>query len=278
MKKILCLISAMALIMSCFMIIASAETVYPAGERILCDNIYRNGMATASYSNCIGSAAYWSTSDNTMDAAAITEPEMSFKFNITTPGTYVIYTRAMLETNGSDSFFYNIDNTGWTERHPNAQGADFKWIDVVTCHFEAGEHTFQWHHRESGGVFDCFSVILADGNYRIIVDGSELKTDVEPYLENGVSMVPFRAFGEALGAEVQWLPAERAATMTKGNVTLKVLENSDKAYFNKFPMTIATPARIINGRFMVPARFVADNLGHNVNWYSKTNHAFIANK
>ena len=112
----------------------------------------------------------------------------------------------------------------------------------------------------------------------MLVEGNTLETDVAPYIENGVSMVPFRALGEALGADVGWDAEKRSATITSGKISLTIVENSNTAYWANFPMKLETPARIINGRFMVPVRFVADNLQYDISWAPGTNHAFITKK
>ena len=117
------------------------------------------------------------------------------------------------------------------------------------------------------------SVMASDIN--VTIDGKVQSYDVMPVIENGRTLVPMRGIFEALGAEVSWDGENRSATIKTDKLSLTVVENSEEAYFRKFPVKLESPARIINGRFMVPVRFVAGNLQYSINWIPQTNHTFI---
>ena len=261
-----------------FSLCVSAETVFETEKVIKCDNISKDGMTYSSYDKSIGDSVYFTFGDFVKDPAEITAPEMSFKINIPQEGNYMVYVHAAFTSNSSDSFYYKFDDMPWKDVHPNSKGESLVWFGIGTNYLTPGEHTFYWHHRESGSYFDCFSVIGANSEFKIVVEGNTLVSDGPPCVENGVSLAPFRALAEALGAEVSWNDAERSATIKTDKVSLTVVENSPQAYFGKFPMNLDTPAKIIKGRFMVPVRFIANNLQHDVTWFSGTNHAFIIKK
>jgi hypothetical protein len=99
----------------------------------------------------------------------------------------------------------------------------------------------------------------------IIVNGSQVSSDVPPQIVNGCTMVPVRVISEAIGANVSWDPDTQTVTlldngvhvaMTLGGYTLE----------NGSPITLDNPAQIINGRVMVPIRFIAEAFGCQVNW------------
>jgi len=257
----------------------SAETVFETEKLIKCEDVYSSSLLPTTYAKSFGDRVYFTSGNVVTDSTLITEPDLYFKFNVPQDGNYTMYLHGAFPTGGSDSFFFKFDNDEWKDIHPQSKGNMLYWTVVTTNHyFTAGEHTFYLHHREVGAVFDCFSIIRSDGDFKIIVEGATLESDVAPYIENGVSMVPFRALAEALGAEVTWNGEERSATIKTPKVSLTVVENSGEAYFGNFPIKLESPARIINGRFMVPVRFVAGNLQYEVNWISYTNHAFIEKK
>jgi len=103
----------------------------------------------------------------------------------------------------------------------------------------------------------------------VFLDGKQLSFDVPPTLDNGRTLVPLRGIFEALGVEVQWDGATQTVTATKGNTTIK-LTVGGQAYKNGQPITLDVPAKIINGRTLVPLRFVSEALGSQVNWDDKT--------
>lgn len=278
MKKIVLLsiliITTLALTPLC----VSAETVFETEKRILCEDINNSEMGSTTMDNSYGDRVFFTYESNITTPEEIQKPMMSFKFNAPEDGNYAIYVHGVFPTNGSDSFFYKVDDRPWKDVHPNAKGQSLVWFSVGVVNLTAGEHTFYWHHREVGSYFDCFTIAKADGSFKVLVEGNTLETDVAPYIENGVSMVPFRALGEALGADVSWDDEKRSATIATEKVSLTIVENSDTAYWANFPMKLDCPARIINGRFMVPVRFVVNNLQYDINWAVGTNHAFIIKK
>ena len=54
--------------------------------------------------------------------------------------------------------------------------------------------------------------------------------------------------------------------MKKALAVLGLLIDSTRASVNDDFVTLDQPATIINGRTMVPARFIAENLGATVEW------------
>lgn len=105
---------------------------------------------------------------------------------------------------------------------------------------------------------------------KLTLDGAEIKTDVAPVIIDGRTLVPVRAIFEALGATVGWDEATRTVTANKSDITIKLVLDNKIATVNGQSQTLDVPAQSIDGRTMVPARFVADNLNYNVNWDNAT--------
>ena len=80
------------------------------------------------------------------------------------------------------------------------------------------------------------------------------------------TMVPLRAIGEALGAELGWDGVRRVVTLTKGGVTVRLTIGSNVAEVNGAAVTMDTIAVIRNDRTMVPLRYVGEFLGAEVGW------------
>lgn len=140
----------------------------------------------------------------------------------------------------------------------------------------------------------------------LVIDGRTILTDAPPFIENNRTMVPIRVISESLGAEVHWDEENRLVTVldrgkTGGFSTFFILEidnrmakmadlakmnrileegakipdgASRKAYLDKAESqgrfytdrSLDTAPVIRNNRTYVPIRFIAEELGMDVNW------------
>jgi hypothetical protein len=112
----------------------------------------------------------------------------------------------------------------------------------------------------------------------LYVDTELIETDTPPTVVDGRTLVPVRAIFEALGATVDWDNTTRTATGKRGDTTVVIQIGNTTAYVNGEAKTLDVPAQLINGRTMVPARFVSEALGCEVTWYQKTQTAAVADK
>ena len=101
---------------------------------------------------------------------------------------------------------------------------------------------------------------------KVDINGSPLQLDVAPQIVNGRTLAPLRAIFEALGATVQWNPADQSITAAKGNTTIKLQIGSTTALNNGAQITLDAAPTIVNGRTLAPVRFVGEALGAQVSW------------
>ena len=105
------------------------------------------------------------------------------------------------------------------------------------------------------------------GEVGVIVDNIPIFFDSAPYIDaQDRTMVPLRAIGEALGAQVGWDGERRLVTLVRGEVSLRLTIDSDVAVLNGVARQMDTSAVIRNSRTMVPLRYVGEFLGAEVNW------------
>lgn len=90
--------------------------------------------------------------------------------------------------------------------------------------------------------------------------------NVKPVIENDRTVVPVRAVTESIGAEVSWDEDTRTVTVTKGDTVIKMVIDSAEAYVNGEKVDLDADAHIVDGRTIVPLRFVAESLKLNVTW------------
>lgn len=100
----------------------------------------------------------------------------------------------------------------------------------------------------------------------LILDGEKLNLDVPPEIKNQRTMVPVRAVGEAIGAEVEWVQDKGQVVMTRAGSTVTMTLDSTTADIDgrKVEMDVAPYA--LNGRTLLPARYVAEFFGQKVDW------------
>lgn len=104
------------------------------------------------------------------------------------------------------------------------------------------------------------------GDIKVVVNNTMLTFDVPAQLVHDRTLVPFRHISEALGADVQWIGETNTVVVTKENINIKMVINSDTAYINNQPVKMDVPATLIDNRTLVPLRFVGEALKATVGW------------
>lgn len=110
----------------------------------------------------------------------------------------------------------------------------------------------------------------------LVVDGTPVAADVPPVVVSDRTLVPVRALFESLGASVGWDESTQTATATKGTTVVSVQIGSTTALVNGTETALDVPAQTIEGRTMVPARFIAESLGASVTWEDATETVYIS--
>ena len=96
-----------------------------------------------------------------------------------------------------------------------------------------------------------------------------------PVIKNGRTLVPIRAIVDALGGTVDWDGNERKVTVSLGSTTIELWIGKNTARVNGTDTPIDSSnskvvPEIINGRTMLPLRFVTENLGCQLQWDPNT--------
>lgn len=104
----------------------------------------------------------------------------------------------------------------------------------------------------------------------VLYNNKKVVFDQPPVAESGRTLVPFRAVFEAMGADVDWIGESRTAVGVRGNTIIALQLGNNIANVNNKKITLDVPANAINGRTLVPLRFVAESLGALVDWDGNT--------
>lgn len=102
--------------------------------------------------------------------------------------------------------------------------------------------------------------------------------DQKPVIRDARTLVPVRPIAESLGFEVKWDPATRNVSITKGTNKVSLVVSQKIAKRNGETIQLDVPAQILNGRTVVPVRFIAEALSYEVKWDPATQTVKIADK
>lgn len=108
--------------------------------------------------------------------------------------------------------------------------------------------------------------------------------DAAPFIKEGRTLVPFRFIGEELGAAIGWIPESRTVTYERGvgeeAVKIEMVIGQSMATVNGQTVPIdqnpTVAPEIVNGRTVVPVRFISEALGFDVGWNPDTREVTIS--
>ncbi|NLV16695.1 MAG: copper amine oxidase N-terminal domain-containing protein [Syntrophomonadaceae bacterium] len=123
-------------------------------------------------------------------------------------------------------------------------------------------------------------VVFSIGSSTYTVNGVPQTMDVSPAIIEGRTLLPIRFVATPLNADVGWDGTARKATVSLGTDLMELWIGQSDALVNgkTVPIDADNPnikPLIINGRTMLPLRFVTENLGCGVQWDPVTRNVTI---
>ncbi|MFS0724106.1 stalk domain-containing protein [Paenibacillus sp. 1P07SE] len=102
----------------------------------------------------------------------------------------------------------------------------------------------------------------------IVLEGERLVLDVPPFLHNGVTYVPVRAAEAIDGIEIgAWDSETKSVTIRHESGAVLTLRASSSLSSDVQALSLAEGEPVlVDGRIMVPVRFIAESLGLSVSW------------
>jgi len=118
-------------------------------------------------------------------------------------------------------------------------------------------------------------IYLTIGSKLIYVNSTPQEIDVPPQIVEGRTLLPIRWVAEPLGATVLWDSTEKKVTIVFKDILIELWIGKNLAKVNGNyklidPNNPKVVPMIIEGRTMLPVRFVAENLGCKVDWDPNT--------
>lgn len=113
-------------------------------------------------------------------------------------------------------------------------------------------------------------IFLQINNPYMYANGIEKEIDegrgTTPILDNGRTLVPIRSIIEECGGTVDWNQDTQTVTLNYNSDEIKLIINSNIAYLNSKKSTLDVAPQVINGRTMLPIRFIAEGFNYDVRW------------
>lgn len=164
------------------------------------------------------------------------------------------------------------------DRYYAATNNPYMKVPVTAAEYYAilNSYTFKtdltWHPI---GDLSGLRAELQEDAIPVILNGVELACDQPPLIVDGRTLVPLRAIFEGLGASVDWDGATRTVMSTLDDTTVVMTVDSAVMYKNDQAVTLDVPAKIVNGRTMVPVRAVGEAFGADVRWDGATRTVYV---
>ena len=124
----------------------------------------------------------------------------------------------------------------------------------------------------------CCPIFAANESIDVFVDNQRIIFDVKPILIGGRTMVPLRAIFEAIGATVIWDEETQTVTSYNELYMVKATIGSNTMNINGKNRNIDVAPIVVNDKTLVPARFVAEAFGCDVQWDEKALRVMITTK
>lgn len=100
----------------------------------------------------------------------------------------------------------------------------------------------------------------------VFLNYKEICFDTWPKIKDGTTLVPMRKIFEEMGAEVIWNEDEESITAKKGDITIKLIIDSEIMYKQNHIISLGHPAILIGNSTYVPVRAVSEAFGAKVIW------------
>lgn len=109
-------------------------------------------------------------------------------------------------------------------------------------------------------------IVLTVGKNQAVVGGRMVDLEVAPVISQSSTMVPLRFVTEVLGGSVDWNAAMQIVTITLGDSVVQLQVGSTMALVGSDVVSLTAAPMLVQGRTMVPLRFVSETLGAAVTW------------
>jgi len=114
--------------------------------------------------------------------------------------------------------------------------------------------------------YQNLQIILKVGSKSVLINGSPQVIDAAPVIINGRTMVPLRFLGETFGAMFNYDSVSKTISIDFNGKKMVLRVGNKIALVDNKEVQLDVGPVIVNGRTLVPLRFISENFGCDVIW------------
>lgn len=153
----------------------------------------------------------------------------------------------------------------WLSERANAAKYADNWNYKTYGDAQYIEHVMRYYHNDIEYL-----------GAKVRINGELISfNDQYPIIDDGHTLVPIRSIAETLEAEVKWDHDNYNAVIKKDNLVITIPIGRSYADMNGETVEMDAVAKIMNGRTMVPFRFIAEAFDAKVDWEQDTRTVLI---
>lgn len=178
---------------------------------------------------------------------------------------YHLYRRTANESYGDMPLTdFPIETTNYTDSNVNNDLQYYYIVKAVYKSVESGPS------NEVTPMPIANQIVLQIDNPIMQVNGSSKEIDpgngTTPVMYKGRTVLPIRALIDELGGQLAWEDSDQKIDINLNGIKIELWINKHKAIVDGNELSLDVPPVIINGRTMVPLRFIGENLGLQLIW------------
>jgi hypothetical protein len=120
------------------------------------------------------------------------------------------------------------------------------------------------------------SSYASSASYKVTISGSS--TSYDGQVVSGRVLIPVKATQSFNGVKMNWNSTTKQLKLQKGDSTVLLTAGKSVALINNKSVSLDVPVTIINGRTLVPIRFVSEALNYNVELNPSTKQIIISDR
>lgn len=178
----------------------------------------------------------------------------------------------------NNKFMLSVDGVYWAEcitpmyvpKETSVEDTKILYVDRNSFYIEDSYYRIKFDISEVLEYLNNLKTVYVEFNNELLAFAEP------PVLEEEYTLVPMRFLFEEMEAEVDWEDSTLTASVKKDNREVSFVINSKQAKVGNEVKTMDIPARLINGKTMIPLRFLSEELGYKVEWDDSTRTATIS--
>ncbi len=118
-------------------------------------------------------------------------------------------------------------------------------------------------------------IVPRSGAFDVAFDGIRIAFDVQPRIESGIKLAPFRQIFEHTGGRLYWFNEVKTVKAVNSARDIEIKIGNSNALVNNSTVSMERKPYIISGRTIVPLTFIRDALSVKINFDDKSGRLMI---